>query len=46
LILSSDYIDVPEAKKVVSMWLATEFSGEERFQRRIDKITAYENKQD
>lgn len=44
LILSSDYIELPEAKKVVSTWLATEFSGENRFVRRINKISAYEAK--
>ncbi|MAF80425.1 ribose-5-phosphate isomerase [bacterium] len=42
LILSSDYIELADAKKVVEMWLATEFAGEDRFKRRIDKISSYE----
>ena len=43
LVLSSDYIELADAKKVVQTWLATDFAGEDRFQRRIDKITSYES---
>ncbi len=42
LILSADYIELAEAKKVAETWLATEFANEERFKRRIDKISSYE----
>ena len=31
------------AFEIVDTWLGTEFSGEERHQRRIDKVMAYEN---
>ena len=31
------------AKQIVDTWLGTEFSGEAKHQRRIDKITAIEN---
>jgi len=42
LVLPSDYIDTANAKRVVQRFLGTEYGGEDRFQRRIDKITAYE----
>ena len=32
------------AMEIVDVWLGTEFSGEERHQRRIDKMMALENK--
>ena len=31
------------AFEIIDTWLGTEFSGEERHQRRIDKVMAYEN---
>ena len=31
------------AFEIVDTWLGTEFSGEARHQRRIDKVMAYEN---
>lgn len=35
---------VGKAKKIVATWLETEFSGEARHKRRIEKIERYENK--
>lgn len=43
LAIPADYIEEREAINVVRAWLATDFSGEDRHQRRIDKITEYEN---
>lgn len=40
--LSGDWMEPDQAKAVLHIWLTTEFSKEERHQRRIDKITAYE----
>ena len=31
------------AFEIIDTWLGTEFSGEARHQRRIDKVMAYEN---
>ena len=38
LVLASDFIDEENAKKIVSIWLQTPFSGEERYKRRIEKL--------
>lgn len=38
LALAADYIDAETAKEMVKSFLATEFSGEERYQRRLLKI--------
>ena len=38
LSLPADYIDFETAKKIVSAWLQTPFSEEERYKRRIEKI--------
>ncbi len=38
LSLGADFVDVDTAKKIVSVWLQTSFSGEERFKRRIEKL--------
>lgn len=42
LALSAKYTSIDEAKKIVDIWLTTEFSMKERHQRRIVKITQYE----
>lgn len=42
LALSAKYTGLALAKEIVSLWLDTEFSHNERHQRRIDKITKYE----
>jgi ribose 5-phosphate isomerase B len=38
LSLAARFVDLEDMKNVVKLWLETEFSGEERHQRRIDKI--------
>ncbi|MBR3617901.1 MAG: RpiB/LacA/LacB family sugar-phosphate isomerase, partial [Acholeplasmatales bacterium] len=42
LALSAKYTGPAFAKEIVDLWLNTEFSHNERHQRRIDKITKYE----
>lgn len=42
LALSAKYTGYALAKEIVDIWLNTEFSHNERHQRRIDKITKYE----
>ena len=42
LALSAKYTGEAFAKEIVDAWLTTEFSHNERHQRRIDKITRYE----
>ena len=42
LALSAKYTGLAFAKEIVDVWLNTEFSHNERHQRRIDKITKYE----
>lgn len=43
LVLSSDYITVPQAVAIVRMWIATEFKGG-RYQERLQMIENIENK--
>ena len=45
LALSAKYTGIPLAKEIVDVWLNTEFSNNERHQRRINKITEYEEKE-
>ena len=45
LALSAKYTGIPLAKEIVDIWLNTEFSHDERHQRRINKITEYEEKE-
>ena len=42
LCLPSDYINLKEAEKIVSMWLSTQYSSEVRHMRRIKKISILE----
>ena len=42
LALSAKYTGMALTKEIVSLWLDTPFSENERHQRRIDKITKYE----
>jgi ribose 5-phosphate isomerase B len=44
LSLAADYMSPEEAEKIVQVFLSTPFSGEERFSRRIEKISQAENK--
>ena len=43
LSLGARFLTVEEAKEVLKLWLVTKFTKEERHQRRIEKISAYEN---
>ena len=43
LALGADYINIERAQEVITSWLNTPFSGEERHERRIQKITDYEH---
>jgi ribose 5-phosphate isomerase B len=43
LVLGAKVVDKDTALKIVDTWLATEFPGEERHARRIDKIRQIEN---
>jgi ribose 5-phosphate isomerase B len=42
LCLPGRHLGDEEIKKIIEVWLATNFSGEERHQRRINKIKSYE----
>ncbi|MBI3305400.1 RpiB/LacA/LacB family sugar-phosphate isomerase [Candidatus Parcubacteria bacterium] len=42
LSLPSDWLSEEDAKKIVDIWLATPFSGEERHARRLNKIKEIE----
>lgn len=42
LALSGDWLDEYKAKKILKIWLETEFSGEERHVRRLREIEEYE----
>lgn len=44
LSISADFTDEEAAKKIINIFLETPFDGEERHQRRIDKITQIEQK--
>lgn len=44
LSLAADYLSEDDAKKILSVWLATNFSGEERHQRRLRKIEDLETR--
>ncbi len=41
--LSGDWTDLSNAEKIISAWLKTEFSDEDRHRRRLGKIKAFEN---
>src|SRR3989344_5944662 len=42
LAFAADYVSEDQAKKIVSTWIQTPFSGEERHRRRIQKISDIE----
>lgn len=42
LSLAADFLTETESKKVVQVWLQTDFSGEERHRRRLEKIEKIE----
>jgi len=44
LALPADYISFDIAEKIVAAWLSTEFSGDERHVRRLQKIEEYSSK--
>lgn len=45
LALGAKYTSIDEAKEIVDIWLSTEFSMNERHQRRITKITHFEEEE-
>ncbi len=44
LSLPAEYLKPEEAQKILTVWLETPFAGEERFRRRLDKISKLELK--
>lgn len=42
LVLPADWVDEKTTKEIVAVWLATEFSNEERHVRRLEKIKGIE----
>lgn len=42
LVLAADYLDESQAKELVDAFLKTEFSGKERYRRRLEKINQQE----
>mgnify|MGYP001560086476 CR=1 FL=1 len=44
LSLAADYMSPEDANKIVQVFLSTPFSGEEKFSRRIEKISQIENR--
>ncbi|MHB9019561.1 MAG: RpiB/LacA/LacB family sugar-phosphate isomerase [Minisyncoccota bacterium] len=42
LSLAADYTSIEDSKKIISLWIGAKFSGEERFKRRLKKITEIE----
>ena len=42
LCFGADFVSLPRARRYLKIWLATEFSGEERHRRRVQKIQAME----
>lgn len=44
LVLGADYLTEDQAREIVSVWLSTPFSGEERHRRRLRKIEEIESK--
>lgn len=44
LSLAGDYTSIEDSKKIISLWISAKFSGEERFKRRLKKITEIEEK--
>ncbi len=45
LCLPGNHIKIEEAKKIVDMWLSTEFSGADRHIRRLNKVKDIENQE-
>ncbi|MBI4224796.1 MAG: RpiB/LacA/LacB family sugar-phosphate isomerase [Candidatus Sungbacteria bacterium] len=44
LVLPADWLDDAAAEEIMTMWLGTEFSGEERHVRRLEKIEELEKR--
>lgn len=42
--LAADYTSIEDSKKIISLWIGTKFSEEERFKRRLKKITEIEER--
>lgn len=43
LSLAADYVDFESVKKIVSVWLQTPFSGDDRHKKRLEKIRQIDN---
>lgn len=45
LSLAANFLEPEQAKKIVLTWLTTEFAGDEKYQRRLNKIGRLETRQ-
>jgi len=44
LSLAADYTSIEDSKRIISLWIGAKFSDEEKYQRRLKKITEVEER--
>lgn len=44
LSLAADHTSIEDSKKIISLWMGAKFSGEEKYMRRLKKITEIEER--